>query len=204
MARRLLLTLFLLGFAVLASATKIQTSDPACNPSAKPITSGNFFAFQADALGQGDFFFCNKTTQDWETLLVAIQTQVPLFVNHQPQITCNTTVFLFCLLETSPSNPGVIYAFFANPCAGNQFCTPQEPGIPINEQLQIDLNCNDNGPCTGPPGWGPDAGVNVYTNPPATNGLPILPPFRPVPEPATITLLITGLGAAYLKRRRRF
>lgn len=209
MARRLLLVAFIiLGLTALASATKIQTSDPGCSGTPE---SGQSFSFNADANGQGSFTFCNQSSSAWYNLLIAIQTSVPLFdSNNNPNVDCATNgLFANCYLETSDANPGIIYAFFSNPCAGNPRCLPQYPGIPIGGSLIIDLNCNDvngvpsNVTCSGPAGWDPGAGVNTYTNVPTPQpgGLPNLPGF--VPEPTTMSLLAFGLGAVYLKRRRR-
>jgi PEP-CTERM motif len=201
MARRLLLLVFIIGMAAVASATKIQTSDPNCDQTTT-ITSGtDTFSFNANTQGQGIFCFINNTGQAWGTLLVAIQTQVTL-----SEINCSTTAFVNpCVERTNPSTPGFVYIYFQNPCFGQSpnECQPQATGVPDGNQLEIDLNCADiGGVCTDPvPSWGANAGVDGFINP--TLGSNGFPQFPSVPEPATATLLVSGLGAAYLKRRRR-
>jgi len=198
MARRLLLLAFIFGLTALASATKIQTSDPTCDMTTT-ITSGDSFSFNTLPDGQGVFCFINATGLNWNTLLVAINTQVQLFSpSGDQQVDCDSTAFDHCILY---SQPGQIDAYFPNPCAGKTNCAPRFPGIPNGGELFIDLNCNDGGACVGPASWGNNAGVTTYIDPTTdSNGQPMLPT---VPEPATMTLLVAGLGAAYLKRRRR-
>jgi hypothetical protein len=198
MARRLLLLAFILGLTVVASATKIQTSDPTCDQTST-ITFGDSFSFNALPNGQGVFCFFNETSKKWDTLLVAIQTPVQLFSpSGAQQVDCDSTAFYHCILY---QGDGAIYAYFPNPCANKTGCAPTRPGIPIGGELFIDLNCNDGGTCVGPPSWGSNAGVTTYIDPTVDgNGNPILPT---VPEPTTIALLGSGLGAVYLKRRRR-
>ena len=198
MARRLLLLAFILGITVAASATKIQTSDPTCDKTSS-ITMGSSFSFSALPNGQGVFCFFNNTTANWNTLLVAIQTQVQRFApdGEPQQIDCSSSAFDGCVLY---QGDGVIYAYFPNPCLGIKGCAPKVTGIKVGGELFIDLNCNDGGTCAGDPSWGPGAGVTTFINPTAGPNGPILPH---VPEPTTFALLGSGLGAVYLKRRRR-
>ncbi len=199
MARRLLVLLFVVGLTTLASATKIQTSDPTC--SGTPIGPGDPITFNATG-GGGIFTFCNETGTDWKNLLVGIATTIP-----PDNIDCVTTDFKACQLYTTDA-PNTVYAFFYGTCVSTPSlkCRPQDtPGVLNNHSLTINLNCNstDCGPNTPfyPPDWSPGTHGNVTPNVPTdSNGNPTT--FPPVPEPAAASLLITGLGAAFFRRRR--
>lgn len=202
MARRFFLFLLVVGLTTLASATKIQTSDPNCT-SGTPIGPGDNITFTATG-GGGVFTFCNETGTDWKNLLITIETTIP-----PDNIDCVTSDFKACQLYTTPDQPNAVYAFFYGTCVSSTKvkCRPMDtPGVLNDTGLTINLNCDNTncGPNSGffPPDWSPGTNGSVTTNVPTDqNGDPLT--FPSVPEPATATLLISGIGAAYLKRRRR-
>ena len=182
-----------MGLATASQAVIIKTSDPVCTGT--PIYTGDTITFTVTN-GGGDFTFCNDTDATWTNLLVAINTTIS-----PDDIDCVTTDFKACNLYTT-NQPDAVYAFFYGTCVNspNKTCHPQVLGVPIGGELEIDLNCTNND-CTPPPDWPTGTGGTVYTNVPTDpDGDPTN--FPSVPEPASITLLMSGLGAAYLGRKR--
>jgi hypothetical protein len=197
MARRFLLLFVLIGLTAVASATKIQVGDPECTGDDIIIHDGDQIQYTVQN-GGGTFGFCNETSSDWKTLLVAIQTTVPV-----EDITCNTegNVFLPCKLYTTDT-PNLVYAWFETCDNLDTPCNITYTGVSINNHLIIDMNCPDDG-CKGPPfDWPDDTHGTGFTNIPGDgHGNPLFLP--PVPEPATATLLTAGLMAAYIRRKRQ-
>ena len=201
MARRLLVLLFVLGLTTLASATKIQTSDPACNSGDTDIFNGQTITFNADSSGGGTFGFCNKTSSTWTTLLVAIETNIsPDDILADPG-----NAFEGAQIYTT-STPDLVYVYFFGTCTNKpgKTCHPQKPGVLFDNEMTISLDCPTASACPAPQHWAPGTPGFGYPNiPPNSDGDPSTFPIPPVPEPATATLLITGLGAVYFKKRRR-
>ncbi|MGZ4816392.1 MAG: PEP-CTERM sorting domain-containing protein [Terriglobales bacterium] len=197
MARKLLLLLFvLLGITAVASATKVSVGDPGCNPNDQIIHDGDKIFFHV-VDGGGTFGFCNETSSDWHTLLVGIATTIPI-----EDITCNVAnnVFLPCKLYTT-DEPNVVYAWFQTCDNINVPCDGTHPGIVIDDQLILDLNCKDEN-CKPPFDWPNDThGQSFYNIPTDGQGNPLY--FPPVPEPATLTLVGVGIAAGFFRRRWR-
>ena len=198
MARRFLLLLFVVGLTTMASAVKIETSDPDC-----PVTKigpGQTINFTVEG-GGGIFCFENDTGSDWTNLLVAIDTTIPA-----DQIDCVTSDFKACQLYTS-DQPDAVYAFFYGTCISSpgKKCIPSDIlGVPNGGEITFNLNC-DSGCGVGspyyPPDWSPGTGgTGYYDVPTGPGGDPVY--FPPVPEPVSATLLASGLGAIYLRRKR--
>src|ERR1700749_3503962 len=75
MARRVLLLFFVVTLAVAASATRIQISEPACDPSAisiGPSALVDGFNPIGPVNGGGSFTFCNNTGELWTNLIIVI------------------------------------------------------------------------------------------------------------------------------------
>src|SRR6202795_3814796 len=114
MVRRFVLLLFLISLTVAASATRIQISEPQCQPGDTDVTQmSNGFSI-TPINGGGTFGFCNHTGQDWAALLIALRTTVG-----PDQIDCSTSAFESCTKTTNPNVPGVVYAFFSGVTTGN-------------------------------------------------------------------------------------
>ncbi len=197
MARQLWLLLFVvLGITTVASATKIQVGDPGCDPNDVIIHDGDTIHYSVQN-GGGTFGFCNETSSTWKTLLIGLETTVPI-----EDITCSVegNVFLPCKLFTT-DQPNVVYAWF-NACENlDTTCANTYLGIPVGDHLVIDMNCPDDD-CKGPPfDWTDGTSGTGFTNIPGDpNGDPLYVP--PVAEPATLTLVSVGLGAGIFRRKR--
>jgi len=214
MGRKVLLLLFLISLTAAASATRIQISEPQCQPGDTDVTQlSNGFSV-TPVNGGGTFSFCNDTGQDWTTLLIALRTTVTA-----DQIDCSTSAFESCTKTTNPNVPGVVYAFFSGVTSNNNNrhsrnddgeedddaeCPVESgggnfPGVPNHCEFIVDMNCGAN--CTAPPDW-PKGTVGFgYANEPDDPANFPIPPA--VPEPASLVLVSSGIAAAIVNRKRR-
>ncbi len=196
MARRLLLLFFVLALTVAASATRIQISEPPCTPNDTdvPASAINNFGPFVPINGGGQFGFCNKTGQDWTSILIAIRTSLDI-----SQIECVPGAFLACIKSTTPAAPGVDYLYFLGTPGNPQFGIPFF-GVKNNERFTVNLDCAPGDICLDPPLWPDDTVIYGYGNIPITAPFPIPP--ASTPEPATLALLSTGLAAGIWRRKR--
>ena len=207
-----MLLLFVLTLGIAASATKIQISEPLCQPGDTVVTN-LFQGFTVTPVnGGGTFAFCNDTGEDWTTLLIALRT--PLTPD---QIDCSSSAFESCTKSTNGDVPGVVYAFFSGVTTtpalnfgktnnknddsgdddgGGDDDHSQFPGVPDGHEFIVDMNCVNG--CSGPPDW-PKGTVGFgYGNQPNDPGNF---PVPPVPEPASLALVVAGIGAVITRTK---
>jgi hypothetical protein len=205
MAKRLLLLMCVLALTAAASATRIQVSEPACNPNDVSIGATalqNGFSTIGPINGGGSFSFCNNTGQSWTDLVIAIHTI--------PSITKNDVTCPSYNMQTDPNNTaGLAFAACVvyNPSPGNLDVVlegvlnfgnmpPVFPGIPNGSEFTIDFNCNqDNQTCLGPQDWPPGTVAEGFPNFNPNGTLPT------IPEPASVVLLATGLAVVWRRKR---
>jgi hypothetical protein len=208
MVRRFLLLMCVLALTAAASATRIQVSEPACNPndiSVGATALQNGFNTIGPVNGGGSFSFCNNTGQSWTNLVIAIHTDPSIT---QADVTCPSynqqtdptnsahLAFLSCVVfNPSPGNLDVVLQGTLN--FGNM--PPVFPGIPNGSEFTIDFNCpvSDSGiqECNGPQDWPPGTISEGFPNFDPTKTLPT------VPEPASVVLLATGLAVVWRRKR---
>jgi PEP-CTERM motif len=204
MAKRLVLLFFVLALTVAASATKIQVSEPICNPATDPNTIGpaalqNGFNAIGPINGGGSFTFCNGTGESWTNLIIAIKTDpsitpadvtCPSFdPGHDPN---NTAQLAFIACQVKSPSPGNLDVLLFGTINVPGF--PIFPGVPDSHSFTIDFSC-PNGACAGPPLW-PEGTVSRGFPDFKSDQLPT------VPEPASLVLLGSGVLAVIARRKR--
>jgi hypothetical protein len=145
--------------------------------------AGLNFSFTIDAQGGGIFDFTNDTDVTWNTLVLTAT--APLGSIFQ----CNGfDLFQHCTVNSTGQNgdgtEGVLIQFFGVSELSSGSGIP--PGGQFFFNLNDDFNCNEE--CVG--GWTPGSTVNGTANAQIT------------PEPASIVLVLTGLGGIVARRRR--
>ena len=198
MVRKLVFLLFL-SVAIVASATKIQISEPECNPSRDTNVYQLSGGFTVNPTATNEvFYFCNLTGVNWTTLLMVIHTdpQLPL-----SQIICGTSAFLKC--DLTENTPGVIDAFFYDAPRSSEFggidddwgefehefdCPGTDvtgAGVPFGCEFIVDMSCPE---CSADQQhWPSGTTATGYAN---------------VPEPYSAALVVSGLGTWMLRRKR--
>jgi PEP-CTERM motif len=131
------------------------------------------FSFQVPKSGSGALYFTNTSGKDW-TSLALIEKGVPA-----ADINCAQSLFLTCTVKTLKN--GSVEILLAGIHGGDNPRT----GIRNGQSFSIKFACN---PSCWPGGLtiGGHAGTGVGT----------------VPEPGTIALMVTGLGAMVSRRKR--
>src|ERR1700680_251715 len=148
------------------------------------LSEGFNFSFTVDAMGGGIFDLVNSTDVTWTTLV--LMATAPLGSTFH----CNGfDLFQNCTVNSTGQNgdgtEGVLIQFFGV-SQGFSPGTGIPPGGQFFFDLNDDFNCNEN--CVG--GWTPGSTVNGTANAVIT------------PEPASIFLVVTGLGGIVARRRR--
>jgi len=207
-ARLVIWTAFLTGVAVpLALADPIDPRIVVGGRSASEPITGLTFMFQVNGAGGGYFEFANASGIDWTNL--SLTTETPLDQNHDlitnPEaynvssdlfsgnkifFSNDFTTIRILFFGVDPKHPGIPFdpAFeeedfvFANDV--------EDDNPPLGSHFYISLNDGDLSNPDGAGGWVPGAKVFGAAN---------------VPEPGTLTLLLSGilaLGISVSKRRR--
>jgi len=187
--RAALIAAFLFLTAGAAMADSLPGNDPSIGVKGghhilSPTLSEGFnFSFNVDAMGGGIFDLVNNTDVTWTTLV--LNATAPLGSTFQ----CNGfDLFGNCTVNSTGQNgdgtEGVLIQFFGT--GGFSPGTGIPPGGQFFFDLNDDFNCNEN--CVG--GWTPGSTVNGTANAVIT------------PEPASIFLVLTGLGGIVARRRR--
>lgn len=155
-----------------------------------PLNDLNF-SFTIDGQGGGIFNFLNDTNTDWISLTLFASapddssfTCDPVNFGHLFE-NCTTTV-------TGELGHGqeAVTIFFSGTGGCDLLTNSCFPGIPQGSDFFFNLNdnyCNGED-CSG--GWTPNFTVQGFANQPS------------VPEPASIFLVLTGLGGIVARRRR--
>jgi hypothetical protein len=193
-ARFVCVAVLLMWFGDLAHADtapvypKMQVGDPTCGVECTIVT-GTSFTFSSNVSGGGFLTFENESDSSWSSLLIETTGIAANTVNASSNLFSNPVLVynigdLLVIYFSGVSAPG---------CEEGCF-----PGIPnISDQNVFTINLNDdigefpNQDPNGSGGWGPNLAFTGDANVPAP----------PVPEPATLTLMVTGLGAFLAKKK---
>jgi len=133
---------------------------------------GLTFTFTSPAKGEGTLFFTNASGKNW-TSLKLIERGVP-----GSDIACDQSLFLSCTVKTLEN--GSVEILLAGISHKGQF-NPRN-GIPAGSSFLINFSCVQ-GNC-----W-PKGGITFQGQ------------AGTVPEPGTVALMITGMGAIVSRRK---
>ncbi len=173
----------------------LSMGDPNCNAAPVPTTDVTGVFFLSPVSGGGVFAFCNKSTSIWHSFDVVVPVSPGI---DDTTVVCNVIGNVFGQCSVSIIG-GFVDIFF--PSNGNTNCNGDNCGVPVNHFVIVDLNnpCPPETECT-PSGTWPDSTRFTFL----PNGGPgDAIAFAPVPEPASLLLLSTGLLAVWQYRRRR-
>ncbi len=160
--------------ALYAGNPHILIKDP--SGAATPVTS-DVFAFGADNLGGGVFFFQNESGQTWGDLSVAAT------LPELTTITCGPGPFVTCTISETPTSGGFLYDIMFGPSRG--------AGISNGQIFSVNLNDSSTDP-NGSGSWGAGTDFDARAN------------VNMTPEPSALLLMLAGmLGIAGLVRYRR-
>jgi len=140
----------------------------------KCIGVGSNFSFTVPASGSGNLFFTNESGKNWSSLSF-IEKGVPA-----ADITCSTYLFSSCTTKTLKN--GSVEILLSGTAGGVLW---KDHGIPNGDSFEISLTCK--GGC-----W--PAGMTFRAH---GSGRMTM-----TPEPGTIGLMITGLSALVVSRRK--
>lgn len=190
------LCLVLMGSCALVRADGIPVdpqmgvSDPACSGEGcpSPVFVGQGFQF-ATVNGGGVFTGTNETGVTWTSLDFVLSGTAVL----ASSISCSAAGLYSCFVNFDESGDAtdILYDSLCDGCSGS--------GIPNNDQFFVSLN--DAGSTTG--SWPVDEMFQAHYNNTTPTVFTPLTPVAPVPEPSTIVLVCTGLGAFIAKRKRQ-
>ncbi len=141
-------------------------------PPAGCVNVGTHFNFNAPKSGSGQVFFTNTSGKNW-TSLTLVESGVPA-----ADISCVQTLFLNCSTKTLKNGSVEILL------SGVKGGTNPRNGILNGQSFAIQFSCVNNS--CWPGGTGFTGTANAST----------------VPEPGTVALMMTGLGALVSRRKQ--
>jgi hypothetical protein len=193
-ARCVFVVIILSWFGALAHADtvpvdpKMQVSDPTCGVGCTIVT-GTSFSFSSNVSGGGFLTFENQSDSNWSSLLIETTGIAANSVNASSNLFSNPVLVY---------NIGDLLVIYFSGVSGPNCIEGCFPGIPnTSDQNVFTINLNDdigefaNTDPNGSGGWGPNLAFTGDANVPAP----------PVPEPATLTLMVAGLGAFMAKKK---
>jgi hypothetical protein len=136
------------------------------------VPVGFNFSFTIPASGSGSLFFTNDSGKAWNSLKL-IETGVPA-----ADVSCHSSMFSSCSVTTLQN--GSVQILLTNNSNGRNW---RDHGIANGGNFQIQFACVK-GNC-----W--PGGITVTGNGSAGT----------IPEPATVALMITGMGAIFSRRK---
>jgi hypothetical protein len=134
---------------------------------------GAVFSFSVPQGGSGNLFFTNKSGINWNTLSL-VETGVPA-----ADIKCSSSLFSSCTTQTLKN--GSVEILLSN----SERAQWKNSGIPNGANFEISFSCVK-GSC-----WPGGLTFNGH----GSNGV------HTTPEPGTIALMVTGLGALVSRRK---
>jgi len=197
MPRKLMLLLVLLSLAITANATKIQISEPECNPHDTSVYQLSGWSVTPTPT-QEVFNFCNETGVNWTSLLMVIHTSLT-----SDQIICDTNAFEHC--DITQVATGIVDALFYGAPNSQYYggsggdddgefeddyrCPGEEhtmgTGVPNHCEFVVDMRCPN---ClVGPDHWPTGTTADGYAN---------------VPEPSSAALMVSSIAVWLLRRKR--
>jgi len=141
-------------------------------PCPQCVGVGSNFSFNAPASGTGVLYFTNESGKNWNSLTL-IEKGVPA-----ADISCNSPLFSSCKTETLKN--GSVEILLTNSGKAQW----HDKGIPNGANFAIDFSCK-NGCWPG----------GLQFNGHGSSGI------ATTPEPGTIALMVTGLGALVSRRK---
>jgi len=135
---------------------------------------GADFTFSVPPSGSGTLFFTNESGQNWNTL--------SLIEKGEPAADIKCSSWLFSSCTVTALENGSVKIFLSNPQGGPQW---KDRGIQNGQSFAITFSCVDKS-C-----W---PGGLTFNGHGRANG-------ATVPEPGTLALMLTGLGAMVSRRK---
>lgn len=182
---------FLLSSAALMRAANMDISDPTCIDCINPV--GTSFTFNSNGAGGGFLEFTNNSGVDWTSLNI-IETGVPAFIGDVQNIFLSSNAFTNFQAIDQADGSTLIRFFGVSTDCSLAIDVVLPCGILSGQLFTINLNDAGTSP-TGSGGW-LDANGNSISFAAVAN---------PVPEPASLLLLGSGIvgvfGRKFRKRR---
>jgi len=143
-------------------------------PCPQCVGVGTNFSFTVPEGGSGNLFFTNESGHNWNSLSL-IETGVPA-----ADISCHSSLFSSCTVKTLKN--GSVDILLSNAGGRAQW---KDRGIPNGANFEISFGCK--GGC-----WPSGLTFNGHGS----------SALHATPEPGTIALMVTGLGALVSRRKR--